>query len=154
MPRSKHRHKRGVKAIRHPGRNKTPRAWKPSGYMLASRRFRESYSIPFFEAWPDQEDVHLMLYLVADSGFDPYTQTFHTMSRDDLFKSYTEPFPEDEGGTISTYTLEQAADALAFLAEQGMVTIEGDQVMIPSRFVDAFFQSFQNDSATSTVSVG
>jgi hypothetical protein len=46
---------------------------------------------------------------------------------------------ELEDGSFIAFTLDEATAALAFLVEQGMVVVDGDQVLIPPRFVDAFY---------------
>ena len=64
-----------------------------------------------------------------------------------------EPLEEEDGSPVA-FTLDEATAALAFLVEQDMVVVDGDQVLIPPRFVDAFYHSPASDGPISAVSVG
>ena len=153
MPRSKHRRNAGGKAVKRPGHGKALRTLPLSADEIAYKRFKKIYHVPLYDTLHHHESAHFMFDFVSAVCFNAFTRMFHAIPREELFASFMKPL-KDEYGNASVFTHEEAVAALAFLAEQGMVTIEGDQVMIPSRFVDAFFQSFENDSATSTVSVG
>jgi hypothetical protein len=135
MPKSKHRRKAGGKAVKHPGRGKPPREFP------LSAQFVDGYLRPFHAAWPDREDENYMLDLVSDACFDSRKPAlFQTVRKDELISSFTSPLEGDDGSPIVS-TREQAEAALAFLEEQDMVVIDGDQVSIPSRFVDEFSRS-------------
>jgi hypothetical protein len=153
MPRSKHRRKAGGKAIKRPGHGKPPREMPLSADTIAFMRFGEIYRVPFHAAWPDHQAGY-MVDLVSDAGFDSITRTFHAVSRDKLFAEFMEPLEEEEDGSPVAFTLDEATAALAFLVEQDMVVVDGDQVLIPPRFVDAFYHSPASDGSISAVSVG
>ncbi len=152
MPRSKHRRKAGGKAVKRPGHGKPPREMPLSANVIAFRRFSEIYGAPFHVAGPAHQAAHFMLDLVADAGFNSFTRTFNAISKDALFADFMEPLEEEDGSPLA-FTLDQAAAALAFLVEQDMVVVDGDQVLIPPRFVDAFLQSPASDAPIPVVSV-
>ena len=71
-----------------------------------------------------------MVDLVSDAGFDFATRTFRAVPKDKLFAEFMEPLEEEDGSPVA-FTLDEATAALAFLMEQGMVVVDGDQVLIP-----------------------
>ena len=152
MPRSKHRRKAGGKAIKRPGHGKPVREMPLPADTIAFVRFGEIYRVPFHAAWPDHQAGY-MADLVSDAGFDSATRTFHDVPKDKLFAEFMEPL-EEEDGSDAAFTLDEATAALAFLVEQDMVVVDGDQVLIPPRFVDAFYHSPASDGPISAVSVG
>jgi hypothetical protein len=62
MPVSKHRHKPGGKAIKHPGRGKQPKPPPPSPEEEAELAFDDAYTIPFHKKFP--EPPHHAAYLL------------------------------------------------------------------------------------------
>src|SRR6195952_3054885 len=86
MPRSKHRRKKGGKAIKRPGHGKPPREMPLPADTIAFMRFGEIYRVPFHAAWPDHQAGY-MVDLVSDAGFDFVTRTFHPIPRDKLLRT-------------------------------------------------------------------
>jgi hypothetical protein len=142
VPKSKHRHKGGGKAIKHPGREYAP-AMPPdspemvalppdSPDMVAFRRLQSNYTGPFYKKWRNKVPHHadVLLDCISDAVFDPNTLTLRPAGKDMVFQVFTEPVEDGE-----TLTVETAEAALAFLVEQGFALVDGDQITIPAKFI-------------------
>jgi hypothetical protein len=135
MPVSKHRHKRGRgKAIKHPGRGRPPSL---AAEEKAERAFDDAYTLSFHRKFP--EPPHHAGYLLdfisaAAFGVAAGAPVLRPVSKAAVFERFTEPVgdPDVDGGPPTPASAEAA---LAFLAEQGMVEVEGDQITVPARFL-------------------
>jgi hypothetical protein len=132
MPVSKHRRKPGGKSMRHPGKRKTPAIppWLPE--TQAWRRFRNGYTVPFFAATEGHEghtEAHDVLGIIAEHAWQ-YNAPLKAVSKAEILREMAEPIEDLYPGQ----TTEQTERALAFLVEQGMVEIEGDEITVPARF--------------------
>jgi hypothetical protein len=124
MPFSKHRRKPGGKSVRHPGRGKQDKA------LTRWRRFTDGYTRPFHakHGIEDPLDAGYLLAFVADEAFDPSGDgALRPVSRTEAFRQFTDF--EEPGHEIN-----DAEAALAFLEEEGMVEVEGDEIRVPARF--------------------
>jgi hypothetical protein len=131
MPRSKHRHKAGGKAVKKPGKA-LPRRFEPSPRAVAYDKFFELYARPFFDKWPD-EGPHqsvFMLDAIVRAAFDAWPPIASTVSKQSVFKTFTTDFED-----VGPLSVETAEPALAFLVEEGMVLVDGDQITIPEQFI-------------------
>jgi len=129
MPVSKHRRKPGGKSVRHPGRGKGGSAGTLPLEMQAWRRFRDDYTAPFFAATEGQTDAHDVLDMIAEHAWQ-YNAPLKVVSKAEVLRKMAEPIEDLYPGR----TAEETERALAFLVEQGMVEVEGDQITIPARF--------------------
>jgi hypothetical protein len=137
MPVSKHRHKPGGKAIKHPGRGKQPKPPPPSPEEEAELAFDDAYTIPFHKKFP--EPPHHAGYLLdlisaAAFAFSGGAPVLSSVSKATMFEQFAEPVgdPDVDDGPP---TLADADAALAFLVEQEMVKVDGDQITVPARFL-------------------
>jgi hypothetical protein len=140
MPKSKHRRKPGGKAVRHPGRGKPPRKHAfLDAEMALWRRFRAGYEEPFNQRHGDHDAVY-MLDLIADAAFVPNGEgSLQPVSKAEIFREFMEPPDFDPALPAGEpppkhETLETAEAALAFLVEQGMVEVAGDEIVVPAHF--------------------
>jgi hypothetical protein len=129
MPVSKHRRKPGGKSMRHPGRRKTPAIppWLPE--TQAWQRFRAGYIAPFFAASEGHPEAHDVLDIIAEHAWQ-YNAPPQVVSKAEVLRKMAEPIADLYPGR----TAEETERALAFLVEQGMVDVEGDQITVPARF--------------------
>ena len=140
MPRSKHRRKPGGKAVKHPGRGKPPRASPPDPETELWRRFETQYTAPFDERFPDDPlGAGYMLSMSSDLAFVPAEGgQLVPASKAEVFREFMEPVdfvpPGGETPPPKHETPESAEAALAFLVEQGMVLVTGDEITVPARF--------------------
>jgi hypothetical protein len=129
MPVSKHRRKPGGKSVRHPGRGKAPTRPPLPPDMQAWQKFRKGYTAPFFAATKGQEDAHYALDIIADHAWQ-YNAPTQAVSKAKVLREMAEPIEDYHPGRTAAET----ERALTFLAEHGMVDIEGDQITVPARF--------------------
>jgi hypothetical protein len=131
MPRSKHRRKPGGKAVPHPGRGKT-RELPPSPEDVLWRRFVDGYTRPFHEKYGDSAagGAGYMLDLIEEGTFVAAGGgSLKPVSKTAVFREFMVSLdPEDE------IPARDADVALAFLVEQGMVEVAGDEITVPARF--------------------
>jgi hypothetical protein len=131
MPRSKHRHKGSGRARKKPG--KAPaRRFEPTPSMVAYDQFCELYMKPFSDKWPEEGPHHavFMLETIAGAAFDAWPPIASTVSKQSIFKMFTTDFED-----VDPLSVETAEAALAFLVEEGMVQVDGDQITIPEQFI-------------------
>jgi hypothetical protein len=133
MPRSKHRHKTSGKSVKHPGRDVVP-PFRFSAQERAWSRFDALYTAPFHAEWKDPQphDAGYLLDLIADEAFDHSTGTLQPVSKAAVFVEFVRPI--DDGEPDEFRSAEMTEAALAFLVEQGMVLVDGDQLTVPARF--------------------
>jgi hypothetical protein len=136
MPRSKHRRKAGGKAVRNPGRAKVPN----HGYryeVAAWDRFTDAYTRPFNERHPDDDDAGYMLGIIAENAFTfDRVASLGPVSRADAITEFVTFEADDEfGDPAPPKTAAGAEAALARLVEHGMIELDGDQIIIPERFL-------------------
>ena len=131
MPVSKHRRKPGGKSVRHPGRspNKAPAIppWPPE--LLAWQQLRKRYTAPFFAATEGHTVAHDVLDVITEYAWQ-YNHPLKVVSKAEVLRRMAEPIEDLYPGR----TGEETERALAFLVEQGMVEVEGDQITVPARF--------------------
>jgi hypothetical protein len=132
VPKSKHRHKGGGKAIKHPGRGYAPAMPPDSPDMVAFGRFRSLYAEPFHKKWRNRVPHHadFLIDCISDAVLDPNTLTLRPAGKDVVFQEFTKPVEGEE-----TFTIDTAEAALAFLVEQGFALVDGDQITVPARFI-------------------
>lgn len=156
MPRSKHRRKPGTKAVKNPGRNKTP---QPSGNALtlydraedaAWHQFKNDYSDAVHQALPPGENdaAEFMAELISDAvfRFEAKVAGLEPTSKGHVFGIFTEGFElHDRTGppVLQRYTMEEAEATLTQLVTHGFAEVEGDQITVPPRFL----RSEENQSA-------
>jgi hypothetical protein len=138
MPKSKHRHKGSGKSVKKPGQVKQAvETAAQRAELRAFSQFRKSYTFPFYEKFSDKEGAGFMLDLIYDSvvGLNDGQLTFSSVTKADLFEEFTQPtegeFIDDP---ITQYTADQAEEVIAFLLDQDMIEVDGDQIMVASRF--------------------
>ena len=143
MPRSKHRRKPGGKAVKHPGRSRLPRVpFDTDPDIDLWYRFEAKYTAPFHERFPDDLlGAGYMLGLIADLAFVPADGgRLVPASKAGVFREFMLPIDydpvalDDEPLPPKHETLESADAALAFLLEQGMVVVTGDEITVPEHF--------------------
>jgi hypothetical protein len=132
MPVSKHRRKPGGKSVRHPGRGKAPAIPPLPPELQAWRRFRNGYTAPFFAATEGHQDAHDVLDVIAEQAWQ-YNAPLKVVSKAAVLQEMAEPIEDLHPGR----TAEETERALAFLIEQGMGEVEGDQITVPARFQQA-----------------
>jgi hypothetical protein len=122
MPRSKHRRKPGGKAVRHPGRG-TPREPALSPEDVLWHRFTDGYTRPFHEKYGDSAAGY-MLDLIEEGVFVATGGgRLKPVSKAAVFCEFMVSLdPEDEMPD------RDAEAALAFLVDQGMVEVAGDEI--------------------------
>ncbi len=138
MPKSKHRHKGSGKAVKNPGRQ--PRVGgalagdygRYSPARIMADKFYDLYLRPFDDKWGEKtpHQAFFMLEVIADMAADNSPLIINSISKEILFEAFTHAEPDAD---MSNAELAEAA--LAFLAEQGMVTVDGDQITIPEQFI-------------------
>jgi hypothetical protein len=128
MPVSKHRRKSGGKSVRHPGRGKAFKKSPPTAKELAWRVFNTRWRSQFLTEFPEREDVGMMMDIITDQVWLG-DGNFGPASKEKAIEEFIKPF-EDE----PPKTREDAERALAFLAERGMLDVEGGQITVPARF--------------------
>jgi hypothetical protein len=131
MPRSKHRRKPGGKAVRHPGRG-TPREPSLSPEDVLWHRFTDGYTRPFHENYGDSAagGAGYMLDLIEEGVFVATGGgRLKPVSKAAVFREFmVPPDLEDE------MPARDAEVALAFLVDQGLVAVAGDEITVPARF--------------------
>jgi hypothetical protein len=131
MPRSKHRRKPGGKAVRHPGRG-TPKEPAPSPEDVLWHRFTDGYTRPFHEKYGDSAagGAGYMLDLIEEGVFVATGGgCLKPVSKAAVFREFMVSSDlEDE------MPARDAETALAFLVDQGMVEVTGDEITVPARF--------------------
>jgi hypothetical protein len=158
MPRSKHRHKKGGKAIRHPGRVREAAMPAMTPEELARRRFSELYTAPFFRQFghDDPRRAGLMLDIIAEAAFNIIAAAAFNMSgpalaladmlvpvsRQAAFEEFM-ALVEEEGKP----PLEMAEAALGCLVEQRMVLVDDDRITVHPRFLTDDTGPAQTDTA-------
>jgi hypothetical protein len=129
MPVSKHRRKPGGKSVRHPGRGKVPTIPPLPPDLQAWRKFHDGYIAPFRAALEGNTVAHEILDLIADRAWQ-YNAPLQAVSKAEVLRELAQPIDELCPGR----TAEEVERALAFLVEQGMVDVAGDQISVPTRF--------------------
>jgi hypothetical protein len=131
MPVSKHRRKPGSKSVRHPGRSprKAPAIPPLPPEMRAWEKFRDGYTAPFFAATEGDTVAHEVLDMIADRAWH-YNAPLQAVSKAEVLREMAQPIDALCPGR----TTEEVERALAFLVEQGMVEVEGEQITVPARF--------------------
>ena len=131
MPVSKHRRKRGGKSVRHPGRSlhKAPAIPPLPPDLQAWRKFHVGYIAPFRAALEGYMVAHEIVDLIADRAWQ-YHAPLQAVSKAEVLRELAQPIDELCPGR----TAEEVERALAFLVGQGMVEVEGDQIIVPARF--------------------
>ena len=132
MPRSKHRRKPGGKAVAHPGRGKS-RELPLSPEDVLWRRFVDGYTRPFHEKYGDSVagSAGDMLDLIEEGAFVVTGGgRLQPVSKTAVFSEFMAPLDlgEDE------MPARDAEVALAFLVDQGMVAVTGDEITVPASF--------------------
>jgi hypothetical protein len=132
MPRSKHRRKPGGKAVAHPGRGKT-RELPRSPEDVLWHRFVDGYTRPFYEKYGDSAvgGAGDMLDLIEEGAFVATgSGRLQPVSKIAVFREFMVPLDlvEDE------MPARDPEVALAFLVEQGMVEVAGDEITVPASF--------------------
>lgn len=137
MPRSKHRHKGGGKAVKKPGRGAARRELPESPDMIAWRQLKELYFAPFHQQWPDEGPHHsgFMLECIGIEAFEAWPLITNPVSKQAIFAAFTKPIEDIDTLTTETFTLDTAEAALAFLVEHGFALVDGDQISIPEQFI-------------------
>jgi hypothetical protein len=125
--------------VKHPGRSKLPRVpFDTDPDIDFLYRFEANYIGPFHERFPDDQlGAGYMLGLIADLAFVPADGgRLVPASKAEVFREFMLPVDYDpialEGGSLPPKheTLESADAALAFLVEQGMVVVTGDEIVV------------------------
>jgi len=129
MPVSKHRRKRGGKSLRHPGRGKVPTTPPLPPDLQAWRKFRDGYIAPFRAVLKGNTVAHEVVDLIADRAWQ-YNASLQAVSKAEVLRELAQPIDELCPGRPA----EDVERALAFLVEQGMVEVEGNQIAVPARF--------------------
>src|ERR1700759_3956341 len=129
MPVSKHRRKPGGKSVRHPGRGKVPTIPPLPPDLQAWRKFHDGYIAPFLAALEGNTVAHEILDTIADHAWQ-YNAPLHAVSKAEVLREMAQPIDEFCPGRTSG----EVERALAFLVEQVMVDVEGDQITGPARF--------------------
>ena len=129
MPVSKHRRKPGGKSVRHPGCGKVPTIPPLPPDLQAWRKFHAGYLAPFLPALEGNTVAHEVVDLIADRAWQ-YNASLQVVSKAEVLRELAQPIDELCPGR----TAEEVERALAFLVEQGMVEVEGDQITVPARF--------------------
>ena len=129
MPVSKHRRKPGGKSMRHPDRGKVPTIPPLPPDLQAWQKFHDGYIAPFRAALEGNTVAHEILDLIADRAWQ-YNAPLQAVSKAEVLRELAQPIDELCPGR----TAEEVERALAFLVEQGMVDVEGDQITVPARF--------------------
>lgn len=150
MPRSKHRRKPGTKAVRNPGRNKTPPPpWRPSPVENAAKdtawhQFKNNYSDALHQALPPGENdaAEFMAELISEVvfRFEAGTASLGPASKEDVFDDFTSGLAViDLSGTgkpvAQQFTKETAETALAQLVALGLAEVEDEQITVPLCFL-------------------
>jgi hypothetical protein len=131
MPRSKHRRKPGGKAVAHPGRGKT-RELPRSPEDVLWHRFVDGYTRPFHEKYGDSAagGAGDMLDLIEEGAFVATgSGRLQPVSKAAVFREFMVPLDLEDDMPVR-----DAEAALAFLVEQGMVEVVGDEITVPARF--------------------
>src|SRR3954454_5914141 len=129
MPVSKHRREPGGKSVRHPGRGKVPTIPPLPPDLQAWWKFRDGYIAPFLPALEDNTVAHEVVDLIADRAWQD-NAPLQAVSKAAVLRELAQPIDELCPGR----TAEEVERALAFLVEQGMVDVAGDQISVPTRF--------------------
>jgi hypothetical protein len=132
MPRSKHRRKPDGKAVHHPGRG-MPREPALSPEDVLWHRFTNGYTRPFHEKHGDSAagGAGYMLDLIEEGVFVAIGGgRLKPVSKAAVFREFMVPLDlgEDERPA------RDAEVALAFLVDQGMVAVTGDEITVPASF--------------------
>ena len=129
MPVSKHRRKRGGKSVRHPGRGKVPTIPPLPPDLQAWQKFHDGYIAPFRAVLEGNTVAHEVADLIADRAWQ-YNAPLQAVSKAEVLQEMAQPTDDLCPGR----TVEEVERALAFLVEQGMVEVEGDQIIVADRF--------------------
>ena len=129
MPVSKHRRKPGGKSVRHPGRGIVPTIPPLPPDLQAWQKFRDGYIAPFRAALAGNPVAHEILDLIADRAWQ-YNAPLQAVNKAEVPREMAQPIDDLCPGR----TAEEVERALAFLVEQGMVEVAGDQIIVPARF--------------------
>jgi hypothetical protein len=130
-------HKPGGKAIKHPDRGKQSKPPPPSPEEEAELAFDDAYTIPFHKKFP--EPPHHAGYPLgpisaAAFAFSGGAPVISPVSKATMFGQFTEPIGDPDVDDEPP-TLADAEAALAFLIEQGMVEVDGEEISVPARFL-------------------
>lgn len=133
MPKSKHRHKGGGKSTKHPGRGIAPPPQMPLDEVVYNK-FLDLYVEDFASEWEDTAPKATigLLDTIALAAFDVDTLTLLPVSKNAVFADCMVPFGNDEA-----LSPEMAEAALAFIVEKDRVSVDGDQITVPSHFLAA-----------------
>jgi hypothetical protein len=109
--------------------------------MVARDRFWRSFKGAFREAFPDdaeEHDVEFLTDCIIGAMFPGIELTPQPASKQAVFADFTEPF-DDEGMPefARPHTVEMAELGLAQLIERQLVVVEGDQITLHPRIVEA-----------------
>ena len=128
MPQSKHRHKSGGKATKRLGA-----AAKKEMRDLLIEYFKESYFLPFCEKFRDNDpcDSQSLLLYFTMLALGQEDIVIAPVEKNRLFGIFT----SDIGDGSLPRTTETAEAALAFLIEERMILIDGDQITVHPRFL-------------------
>jgi hypothetical protein len=129
MPVSKHRRKRGGKSVRHPGRGKVPTIPPLPPDLQAWRKFHDGYIGPFRAALEGNMVAHEVVDMIAERAWQD-NAPLKAVSKAEVLRETAQPIDDLYPGR----TAEETERALAFLVEQGMVEVAGDQITVPARF--------------------
>jgi hypothetical protein len=145
MPRSKHRHKKGGKAVAHPGRVRTIHAGirpldNTSTRLEEYTRVQTTFLQPIVDAWPKFEQTDPKRYsadvadYILDLAYDYKALTFGPVSKSKLLEYYAAQGSEDVDFLPPPLTVADTEAALAFLVESELVEVEGDAITLHRRF--------------------
>jgi hypothetical protein len=109
--------------------------------MIAFHRFQKSFSKAFQEAFPHDADVH-DVFLLADfimgDMFSSVDLKLHPASKREVFAEFIEPFDDEEFlEDEEPHTVEMAELGLALLVERQLVVVDGDQITLHPRVMEA-----------------
>jgi hypothetical protein len=136
VPRSKHRRKPGGKSVRHPGRNHSGSILAKTADEVRWDRYRKAIGIPFHQqSHPECDYAGEMLDIISDAVYDPYTPQLRPATKEPLFAEFMQPYENDDG-TVTVRTPEQAEDALRYLVKRALIVLDGDTVSFHPCFAD------------------
>ena len=129
MAMSKPRRKPDGKSVRHPGRGKVPPIPPLPPDLQAWRKFHDGYIVPFLAALEGDTVAHEILDMIADRAWQ-YNAPLQAVSKAEVLRELAQPIDDLCPGRPA----EEVERALAFLIEQGMVEVAGDQITVLARF--------------------